>query len=530
MSNIEEDPYYWLAKLRDWQMRYNPIDRLTPWRELKGQAKLSITSEDRASDYPDTAFLFRAAENADRPAWPIKSDVCHMAWQKLLASYEAILAEQGIKHPSGEPIELINPENGSAWSSPHATRTSLITHLVMDGGVPPAIMMKIAGHARFIMTIYYTKAGLVDIQNAIKAGTEKIEAAKYRTFERDLLGAKAEQMREKVVFNAEDWKTVLAVNPADRNPLGWLHMHDGICFAGGNTGGESSTPGCHSGSLESAPRGNGRREHGPVPGGVRNCCRCRWKAAGKQHILGLAATFDNRSYHLHKKKGEAIAAERERNRLMQDKARVESTNQPYVRMRDLVDAERRYEAAMQRFKELALDIAATQRTIERVMALPDNTDGPTALAAQGDLMTLNMVIEETDSEMLQLAGVVADVEFFPDLDPGTAIFEFAQLLDHAFEREGEPLILARLSEKEKLAAANAIMRELERHANPDNPILGRRQVVEIMDRGESLEKMLGVKLKSILQLADHGGRKPVSLRLMQKDMEESNDDDQRRAS
>ena len=529
MANLEENPYYWLAKLRDWQMKYNPIDNLTPWRALKGSAKLSPRTEEQASEYPDTAFLFRAAENSAQPAWPIVSGDCYKAWQKLLTAYQDVLTKEGITHPSGQPIQLINQTNGRAWSSPHATRVSLITHLIMDGNVPPAIMMKIAGHARFIMTIYYTKVGLTGIQNALKAGAEKIEQTKFHTFERDLLSAKLEQMRDKVVFNAEDWQAVLPVNPADRNPMGWLHMHDGICLAGGNTRGDSYTPGCHNGGPISKWLGLERKPlHGPVPGGVRNCSRCRWKAAGKQHILGLAATFDNRAYHMHKAKGEAIAAERDRNRLMQEKASVEAANAPYSRMTDLINAERRYEAAMQRFQELALDVAALHRIIERVMALPDNIDGPTALMAQGDLMTVNMVIKDTDSELLQLAAVCADVEFFPDLDPGTAIYEFAHLLDYAFEREGQPMVLARLSEKEKLAAANAIMRELERRANPDNSILGRRQVVEIMDRGESLEKMLGVKLKSILHVADHSSGKPVSLRLVNK--ETDNDNEQRCAS
>lgn len=525
MPIIDEDPYYWLAKLRDWQMKYNPIHRLTPWRELKGDVKLSATSEERAAEYPDAAFLFRAAEDSDHPHWPISSKSCASAWQKLLVAFENVLAKENFKHPSGEPIQLINPENGRAWSSPHATRTSLITHLILDGNVPPTIMMKIAGHARFIMTIYYTKAGLAGIQNAIRAGTEQIEATKFQTFERDLLGAKEEQMRHKAVFNAEDWKTILATNPADRNPLGWLHMHDGICLAGGNTAGNPYAPGCHTGGPAIIAANEVKKaRHGPTPGGVRNCCRCRWKAVGKQHLLGLAATFDNRAYHMHKAKDEAIAAERERNRLMQDKARVETSNKPYDLMSELINTERRHEAAMHKFQELALDVAALHRTIERTMALPDNADGPTALAAQGDLLTVKMVLEETDSELLQLAQICAEVELFPDLDPGCAIFEFSQILDHAFEREGQPLILARFSEMEKLAAANAIMRELERRANRENPILGRRRVVEIMERGESLEEMLGVKLNSILQLTTHSGKKQVSLRLVKSDLEEDNDD------
>lgn len=181
---------------------------------------------------------------------------------------------------------------------------------------------------------------------------------------------------------------------------------------------------------------------------------------------------------------------------------------------------------MQKLQELAEDVAAVHRTIERVIALPDNAEGSMALVAQGDLVTVHSIIEDIDSELLQLAGVVADLEMYADLDAGTAIYEYAHLMDAAFEREGQTPILARLSEKEKLACANSIMRQLENTANPNNPILGRRRVVEIMDRGESLEKLLGVKLKSVIQLAAPN-QKPVSLRLVKK---EDLDDAQRRTS
>lgn len=525
MDNLDEDPYYWLAKLRDWQMKYNPIDRLTSWCELIGDRKLSPQSKEQLEEYPLTAFLFRTPEYKGVPG-PISAHECSNAWQKLMAAYEALLLKNGIEHPSGKPLELINPANGRAWSSPHATRVSLITHLILDGNMPVELMMKIVGHARFIMTVYYTKAGLTRIQDAIKGATEKLDAIKYETFERDLLSTEAERVRDKVVFNSESWKSVLAINPADRNPLGWLHLHDGVCLAGGNAE-NLSLPGCHNGGPEiTAATLSRKARYGPVPGGVRNCCRCRWKCAGKHHLPALAATLNNRAYHLHNASSDAIAAERERNSLMQDKARMESASLPYTRTRELIGAERKHESAMQSMQQFALDVVALNRMIERIMALPDTTDGPTALAAQGDTLSLHALIDETDSELLVLAGVCADVEFFPDLDPGTAVFEFAQLLDQAFEREGEPLIFARLSEKEKMTAANAIMRELERCANRDNVILGRRQVVEIIDRGESLERMLGVNLKNILQLASSNGRKPVSISLVNHTAKNNDDDKQ----
>lgn len=517
MEPLEENPYYWLAKLRDWQTKFNPIKRLTRWTELTGDFKLSPRHNSELAAYPDTAFLFRCPEDNKHPDWPLTHSDTASTWQKLMAAFQDVLAQECITRPDGEPIELIDAETGNAKSSPHSTRVSLITHLILDGNVGVEIMMKLVGHARFVMTVYYTKAGLAHIQDAIKVGTEKFEAMKYATFERDLKNASAEQIRQKVVFNCEDWQTVLPVNPADRNPLGWLHLHDGICLAGGNTSGESFVPGCHNGGPVIKILTKNSRLHGPVPGGIRNCCRCRWKCSGKEHIRGLAASYDNRSYHFHKQKEVARDTEQRRNEIMRDKARIEAAGNTYTQMTELIEVENRHEAAMQKWQELARDLVAIQRTIERVMDLPDDPSSPTALVANGDLLTLNMVIEETDSELLQLAGVAEDLQIYPNLDAGTAVYEFHELMEHAFETQGHPLPRARLSEEEKLRYLNGIMRELERMANPENPILGRRMVVEIMDRGESLEQMLGVKLKSVLQLADQAIPKPVTLRLVKKE-------------
>jgi DNA-binding CsgD family transcriptional regulator len=523
MDAIDEDPYYFLAKLRDWQMKYNPIKHLTKWSDLEGDAKLSVLSSERMQDYPDTAFLFRLPEMADHPDWPIGASSTNATWKTLMTAFEKALDEQDIRSPTGEQIELINPLNGRAWSSPHATRPSLITHLIMDGNVPPLIMMKVAGHARFIMTLYYTKAGLAGIQNAIKDGAKKLEESKYETFERDLKGATDERIRKSVVFNAENWTTVLPVNPADRSPIGWLHMHDRICLAGGNTHGDASVLGCHSGGpVIRAASGNNKALHAQVSGGVRNCSRCRFSASGKVHLAPLAATLSNRSWHLHKAEEEALATLRERDEILKSKARTEAANEPFSSGQSLTSAERRHEAAMQKVGELALDIAALHRTVERVKELPDNPDGTQALALQGDQLTAHTVIEDV-SELMQLSVVVEDLELYPDLSAGVAVFDYADLLDRAFEREGHPPVLLRLSEKEKLICANAIMRALERQANPENLLLGRRTVVDIIDSGQSLEQLLGVKLKEIAQLAVPEKKQQTPLRLVSPKKEGNND-------
>lgn len=519
LPDIAEDPYYWLERLRNWQMKYNPITKLIKWRDLRGNAKLSKKSVEESDKYPDTAFLFRAPEHKETPHWPISVAEADATWQTLIAAFEAVLDDEGMRNPSGTKIVLIDPETARAWSSPHSTRVSLITHFVLDGNVSPAVMMKVVGHARFIMLLYYTKVGLSHTQSILRTAGQLIEQKKYETFERDLSSADEERLRATVVFNAEDWKTVLPFNPADRNPLGWWHMHDGICLAGGVTHGPPSVPGCHNGALpvrEFKGKDGGAPKHNPVPGGHRNCARCRWKACGKQHLLGLNATFNNRVFHMFNAKQDAIAGERMRNELLRQKARLEARNEPFQDQAGLINAERAMERATSKFAELALDVASLHRTIERVMALPDASGESMALISMGDLVTINKVVVDTESELLQLAQINADLELYPDdLDAGTAIYRYAQLIDAALERDGHQLIMARLSEKEKLAAANAIMRELEKVAVPDNYILGRHKVVEIMDRGDSLENVLGLSLKNVINLALQS-QKPVSVRLTKK--------------
>ncbi|MQA19320.1 gamma-mobile-trio integrase GmtZ [Rugamonas rivuli] len=502
LPDYQDDPYYWIEKLRAWQEKYNPPTRLLPWKDVPSARRLKGKSDSVCTTYPDVVFLFRTPETKSATQFPVAAGAVDKAWQVLIAGYEKILCNEGKRNPDGSAIELVR--DGRAETTIHGLRVSLITHLILDGEMAPELMMKIVGHARILMTLYYTKPGLQRIEDALADAAKKVDATKDAALIRDLKSSSAERMRKHVIFNAKEMIDVIPLNPKDRNPLGWLPMHDGLCLAGGNAGpvdGDPRFPGCHNGALELIP---GQGHHGPAPGGVRNCCRCRWKCAGRAHIPGLQATFNNRQFHLYKSSSAAIDAERTRNDLLIEKARIEADGHPFLRTRELATAERLYEAAMQKMQELALDVSAVHRMIERIKALPDTDEGTQALAVQGDLLTVQCVVEETESELLVLSEVCAGVELYPDLYPGSAIFEYAQLLDMAFEREGKPFVLAKLSEKEKLLSANAIMRELERQANPGNRLLGRRKVVEIMDRKQSLQTTLGINLTDLTALANMG--------------------------
>lgn len=493
-----ENPYYWVEKLRNWQEKYNPIKRRTKWAELPTKRSLGVKSAIQKASYADTAFLFRTPETPGEEAWPISNTMLHTTWQKIMNAFESEFAEKGITHPDGKPIILNDPKNGRTYHPPHGLRVSLITAMIVDGLVPAELMMKIVGHSRLVMTLYYTKPGYSRLHDAINGAAERLDAKKDESILRFLTDANNSEMIKHVAFNIEDWQTVISSNPSHRNPVGWLLMHDGICFAGGNTGpldGDQRVPGCHNGgNLFSAVN----NEYGPVSGGPMNCSLCRWKAAEKHHGPGLVATMNNQLYYLHLEQEAAVKHSSVIADLKRQKAREEANQTPFSRMRELKTAERLYEASMDRLSNLSAGVAGTYKMIQRVEVLVDGDGGGMSLVSSGDLATMNAVLEDANSELLQVAGICGDVEIYPDLNPGKAVFRMSQLLDSALTRESMPPFFMQLGEEQQLKYGNAFIRELSRKANIDNPLLGFHEVVSIMDSGESLQQMLGVKLPDFI--------------------------------
>lgn len=100
-----------------------------------------------------------------------------------------------------------------------------------------------------------------------------------------------------------------------------------------------------------------------------------------------------------------------------------------------------------------------------------------------------MAFEDTTSELLQLAGVCLDAEVYPDENPGKAVVRRSQLLDSALYREGVQPVFMTLSEGEQLRLGNRFMQHLARLAQPNNPALGLRRVVGVMESGRRLAEL-----------------------------------------
>jgi hypothetical protein len=230
-----------------------------------------------------------------------------------------------------------------------------------------------------------------------------------------------------------------------------------------------------------------------VPGGAGNCVRCRWFVTEPRYIDALRAHFNNVSYHLAEAAKEAKRHEESLENLKARRYAAEQAQKVFPEQADYLKTERLWESALAKVDQLANDLTATYRLIRRCMALierdHDNAKGAQQLVAVGGLHDLRMAFEDTQSELLQLAGVCIDAELYPDESPGKAVVRRSQFLDSALYREGVQPVFLTLSEAEQLRLGNRFMSHLAAMARPGDPQRGLRRVVDTIEAGRSLEEI-----------------------------------------
>lgn len=505
-GHVHQDVFYWLEKLRNWQEKYNPISRRTAWTELDGRHR-NAKSEVQLAGYPDACFLFRLPQLGENERHlPMSDRPMFSGWFRLLAALELRLADRGETHRNGSPIRFLPPQeeqnNGQTTLFPlHSLRVSLITALALEGQVPFPILQKLVGHSRLLMTLYYTKPGATHIRDVLLSAAEKLEARKESSIQNFLLDTAHDELLQKAICNSvPSLAAAIPQHPAARNPVGWMPMHHGLCLVGGNTSEteeNGSVGGCYNGGANigspSIPK------YGAVPGGSRNCVRCRWFVTEPHHLPALAAHFNTLAYHFDEARNTCLAREQELQGLKKQKVDAEDAGHPFAGQDAYRQAERVWESAMKRFSDLAEDLVACWRLIERCKTALDAAQGDgTQLVTVGEVADVQVAFEETESELLQLSGVCDSVEVYPDLEPGKAVFRRSQLLDAVLYRDNLSPLFMLLSEQEQLLAGNAFMRRLAQQMNPANPALGQREVIRLIDAGERLSQHFDMDLASLL--------------------------------
>lgn len=501
-----EEVLYWLEKLRNWQEKYNPITKPTDCTTLLKKHTTVKKSDKQLESMGEIAFLFRdASAKGEDKFKPINYTATDSFWYQLLLTLENQLEEQGNTLDNGERLKLVvdYPEGTrkhdkvSTLFPLHSLRVSLITAYTMDTQLPlPVISKLLAGHTRLLMTIYYNKITPSVMAEKMDEAHGELDAKSKQSVRNFLKDASMEQIQCKMVYNSDDSIQAALVN---RNPIGWEERSCGMCLVGGNTvkSDEISTlGGCwNGGELIRDAKFAANRIYSSVPHGPENCIRCRWFITEAYYLKPLNAHFNQLSYKAHQAANLSVEIEGELEALKDEQFFCEEQGKPFIKHDELQVLQRRWEKQQVEASEYAEDWIACFELIQRIMRVEetrnedDSKDKLIAVGSEQDVSHALTFIE-TDSELLHLSLICDDAEFYPDLQDELrktpAIEKRSRHLSRVLMKKGFEPIFMEMDDKQQLIAANAMLRQMAKIADPDDKLEGYRKVASYIEAGEYL--------------------------------------------
>lgn len=493
-----EDVLYWLEKLRNWQEKYNPISKLVDCLTLERKHTKDKKSKAYLSAMGHCCFLFRDAssKNKNDKTKPIITESLQRFWYKLLKKLEENLLASADTLSDGTALRLVH-DYGENYKNEkkktefplHSLRVSLITCYIMDAKLPlPVVSKLLAGHSRIIMTVYYTKLTPAVMKDKMTEADKLLDDKSQESVRTFLKDAEMRQIECKMAYNDGQSIESALVN---RNPIGWENRHHGLCLAGGNTvrSDECATvSGCWNGGELIASRGSAGKIYDSVPHGSENCVRCRWFITDARYLPTLNAHLNFMSYKSHEAANLAVKLEGEIEVMDDLKYEAEHEGKPFTKHNELQALQRRYEKQLVEADEYTKDWIATFGLIRRIIEIEQGrTESDTAnkLVAVGSENDIKVGFMETESELLQLALLCEDAEFYPDMlddvKKTPTIERRTQSLSRFMMRKGYMPQLLMLDKDQQLIAANAMMRQMALQANPTDKLDGYKQVANYLE-------------------------------------------------
>jgi len=470
----------WLVKLRNWQRTYNPIQRPTLWTELEAKHTGGKSDFDLRAAAP-TCFLFRDASARDKRAGdetkPMTDNQIDNLWSKLLTTLEDKKAAAGETDADGNPVRFIKTRRKSIGSSTsfyslHALRGSWISALA-DAGMALKLLMKLAGHTRLVMTIYYRKINAWQMAEGMRKSQENLAKRGDEHTLRVLKGNAYEQMPKYIVADQESLEMAVPRNPNDRTSSGWLRLLGGWCLMGGNTHPSADRTKCggcfNGGSLIVAGKHKCHREYAAVK--PRACieCKCRWFVTRPEYLLEIRSKMMLLADRLHAVQRQLSQYESELHDLKIGRARHAKSHpdQPFPQLAELRRLESLVEKLSADSQTLSIGIGHAANLADRVIAveLLDESNGEkTQLIAQGSNADVRWAFEAASSDLLALADICANAEIYPELEPESesAVRTMGQVLDVSLQQQGMGLVFARLTPEQQLRLGNRFIREVAR--------------------------------------------------------------------
>lgn len=448
-----ENALYWLEKLRNWQERYNPISAPTPWTALERKHFNGIPPHPEVLAQRGTiCFLFRDPTDGEGDK-PLSTNALIRMWYWFLARLEKRCASRGEMLDDGTPLRFVDPESKATNFSLHALRVSLISYLILDLNLPVAVVSKlIAGHARIIMTLHYTKFGKAYMREVMAEAEKNALEAEQANHRRFLMDATFEQVGQRFASLSEDAARAAIQN---RSAAAFVFEDKGICPVSGSM--------CDVGG-DKINETNVRGAYAPVPGypQERNCVRCRFFLTGPAFLPGLHAHFNTLSEKMHRQSERYNRLEEQLRTLEKRRLDCERKGHPFFDAKELERLAQREEAEVEATSKLVNDMQASYYLIERSIeiARQNETDG-VKLVAKGSLSDLKAAIVETQSELYQLEVVCENAVIYAETDATCVATRRSQILDIMLRYNGMEPVLMRLTPEQQLLAGNAVMRLIQ---------------------------------------------------------------------
>ncbi len=501
-----EELLYWLEKLRNWQEKYNPIDRLVKGAELKTSIVGHAKSKTQLKEMGEFSFLFRDRNSA----FPIYKNASKNPWYRLLSKLEEDVFQAGQTMANGDRLRFVKDygedfggQEGSKTATEyplHSLRVSLITCYTMDTDLPlPVISKLLAGHTRLLMTIYYNKITPSVMADKMKEAHAVLSERGEGSLRNFLADAEMRQISLRAAFHNDQHKSVESVL-ANRNPIGWEERATGLCLVGGNTvrsDEQSTVGGCwNGGPIVRDSESAHSRVYGPVPHGPENCPRCRWHITDATYLPALNSAFNQVSYKAHQAAELSVELEGQLEALKDELFIAEEAGAVFLKHNELQAIERRYEKQRVEADEYAKDYIAIFNLINRVIQIEngreEDDDGQKLIAVgSGEDLKYSMKFVETDSELLHLALLCEDAEFHPDLRDDLrktpAIAKRTNALSRMMARSGYKPVFLEMDEQTQLIAGNALMRKMAKIAAPEDRLEGYRIAANYIEAQEFLK-------------------------------------------
>ncbi len=317
----------------------------------------------------------------------------------------------------------------------------------------PVVSKLIAGHARIIMTLYYTKFGKRYMSEVMAEAERNAVEAIQTNHRRFLMDATYEQVGRRFASLSED---AIRAATANQSAAAFVFEDKGICPVGGGM--------CDVGGEKLGLLAPGSPVHAPVPGypTERNCVRCRFFLSGPAFLPGLVAHYNTLSEESHRQSGRFNEMEAKVRALEDRRYDCEREERPFTETNELERLAQRRDDAAQAFGKLINDMQATYYLIERSLEIARNAEkDEVQLVASGNITDLKTAFIETQSELHQLEVVCENAVIYPETDASYAAIRRSQILDVMLRYNHMEPVFMRLSSEHQLLAGNAVMQLIQ---------------------------------------------------------------------